>query len=70
MTRVFVDDDETFESALRRFNKMILGDRVLAEVRSRRFFEKPSIVDKRKRASKLRKSRRQSLKLLTPEVQS
>ena len=32
MTRVFVDDDETFESALRRFNKMILGDRVLAEV--------------------------------------
>lgn len=69
MTRVFVEDDETFESAMRRFNKLVLGDRVLAEVRSRRFFEKPSIVDKRKRASKLRKSRRQSQKLLTPEIQ-
>jgi small subunit ribosomal protein S21 len=66
-TRVVVEDDETFESAMRRFNKGVLGDRVLAEVRTRRYFEKPSIVDKRKRAAKLRKSRRQSQKLLSPE---
>ena len=63
-----VEDDETFESAMRRFSKAVLGDRVLAEVRARRFFEKPSIVDKRKRASKLRKSRRQSMKLTMPEI--
>ncbi|HEY3291089.1 MAG TPA: 30S ribosomal protein S21 [Anaerolineae bacterium] len=67
MTRVTIDNDESFESALRRFNKMVQGDRVLSEVRRRRFFEKPSIVDKRKRAAKLRKSRRQTSKLLQNE---
>jgi small subunit ribosomal protein S21 len=63
VTRVTIESDESFESALRRFNKMVQGDRVLSEVRRRRFFEKPSIVDKRKRAAKLRKSRRQTSKL-------
>jgi small subunit ribosomal protein S21 len=67
VTRVTIDSDESFESALRRFNKMVQGDRVLSEVRRRRFFEKPSIVDKRKRAAKLRKSRRQTSKLLSNE---
>lgn len=67
LTRVTVEEDETFESALRRFNKLVQGDRVLAEVRARRFFEKPSIVDKRKRAAKLRKSRRQSSRLTSQE---
>lgn len=67
MTRVTIDSDESFESALRRFSKMVQGDRVLSEVRRRRFFEKPSIVDKRKRAAKLRKSRRQTSKLLQTE---
>ncbi|MCL4505761.1 MAG: 30S ribosomal protein S21 [Chloroflexi bacterium] len=67
MTRVTIDNDESFESALRRFNKMVQGDRVLSEVRRRRFYEKPSIVDKRKRAAKLRKSRRQTSKLLQNE---
>jgi len=68
VTRVTVDEDETFESALRRFNKMVQGDRVLSEVRRRRFYEKPSIVDKRKRAAKLRKSRRQTSKLLQSDM--
>lgn len=67
VTRVTIDNDESFESALRRFNKMVQGDRVLSEVRRRRFFEKPSIVDKRKRAAKLRKSRRQTSKLMQNE---
>ncbi|MCS7060090.1 MAG: 30S ribosomal protein S21 [Anaerolineae bacterium] len=68
MTRVIVEEDETFESALRRFNKLVQGDRVLSEVRRRRFYEKPSVVDKRKRAAKLRKSRRQTSKLLQTET--
>ncbi len=67
MTRVTIESDESFESALRRFNKMVQGDRVLSEVRRRRFYEKPSVVDKRKRAAKLRKSRRQTSKLLQSE---
>jgi small subunit ribosomal protein S21 len=62
VTRVVVEDGESFDSLLRRFNKRVQGDRVLSEVRRRRFFEKPSVVRKRKKAAKLRKSRRQSYK--------
>lgn len=67
MARVVVEDDETFESALRRFNKLVQGNRILVEARNRRYFEKPSVINKRKRAAKLRKSRRQSMKFAKPE---
>lgn len=36
----------------------------MSEVRRRRFFEKPSVVRKRKKAAKVRKSRRQTLKFM------
>lgn len=62
MTKVVVDEDESFDSLLRRFNKKVQADRILSEARRRRFFEKPSVIRKRKRAAKLRKSRRQTLK--------
>jgi small subunit ribosomal protein S21 len=62
VTRVIIEDGESFDSLLRRFNKKVQGDRVMSEVRRRRFFEKPSIVRKRKKAAKLRKSRRQTVK--------
>ena len=64
MARIVVDDNESFESALKRVNKVVQGDRILSEVRRRRFFEKPSIIRKRKKAAKVRKSRRQTLKFL------
>jgi len=62
MTQVVVRDGESFDSLLRRFNKRVQHDRVLSEVRRRRYFEKPSVVRKRKKAAKLRKSRRQTQK--------
>lgn len=62
LTRVIVKESETFEAALKRFNKQVQTDRVLSEIRRRRFFEKPSVIRKRKKAAKVRKSRRQSLK--------
>jgi small subunit ribosomal protein S21 len=62
VTRVTVEDGESFDSLLRRFNKKVQGDRVMSEVRRRRFFEKPSVIRKRKKAAKLRKSRRQTMK--------
>jgi small subunit ribosomal protein S21 len=55
-----IEDGESFDSLLRRFNKKVQRDRVLSEARRRRFFEKPSVVRKRKKAAKLRKSRRQT----------
>ena len=53
---------ESFESVLRRFKKVVQEDRILSEIRQRRFFEKPSQIRKRKKAAKKRKSRRTTLK--------
>jgi small subunit ribosomal protein S21 len=62
VTRVFDQDGDSFESMLRRFKKKVQTDHVLSEARRRRFFEKPSVIRKRKKAAKLRKSRRQTRK--------
>ena len=62
VTRVMIENGESFDSLLRRFNKKVQSDRVMSEARRRRFFEKPSVIRKRKKAAKLRKSRRQTLK--------
>ena len=58
MTEVVVGDNEPFESALRRFNKKVQHDGVLAEARRRAYYEKPSIKRKKKEATKKRKSLR------------
>jgi len=62
VTRVKVEDGESFDSLLRRFKRKVQSDRVLSEARRRRFFEKPSVIRKRKKAAKLRKSRRTTYK--------
>jgi small subunit ribosomal protein S21 len=58
MANVRLSPGEGFESLLRRFNKQVQGDRILAEVRRRKFYEKPSEERKRKEAAKRRKSSR------------
>ncbi len=67
-TRVNVREGESFEQALKRFNKQVQADRILSEIRRRRFFEKPSIIRKRKKAAKVRKSRRQTIKSSRAEL--
>lgn len=62
MTQVIVEKGESFESVLKRFKKVVQEDRILSEVRQRRFFEKPCQIRKRKKAAKVRKSRRTTLK--------
>jgi small subunit ribosomal protein S21 len=62
VTRVVVEEGQSFEEAYRIFKKKVQRDRVLSEVKRRRFFEKPSAIRKRKKAAKLRKSRRQAYK--------
>jgi small subunit ribosomal protein S21 len=56
------EQNESFDSLLRRFKKKVQRDRILSEIRKRRYFEQPSIIRKRKRAAKLRKSRRTTIK--------
>ncbi|NLV74589.1 MAG: 30S ribosomal protein S21 [Chloroflexi bacterium] len=62
MTQVVADKGESFESVMKRFKKAVQEDRILSEVRQRRFFEKPSQIRKRKKAAKERKSRRTTRK--------
>ena len=60
MTEVRIGENEPFEVALKRFNKKVQQDGVLAEARRREHFEKPSIKRKKKEATKKRKSTRSS----------
>jgi len=55
VANVVARDNESFESLLKRFNKRVQQERILAEVRRREYYEKPSVKRKRKRASKRRK---------------
>ena len=58
MAEVVVSGNESFESLLKRFNRKVQQDGILAERRRREFYEKPSIKRKRKEAAKRRKSSR------------
>ena len=58
LAEVRVGENETFESALRRFNKKIQQSGILAEARRREHYEKPSVKRKKKAAAKRRKSRK------------
>jgi len=52
MITVKVRDDETFDSALSRFNKICAKAGIIKEVRERSFYEKPS--EKKRRLAKKR----------------
>jgi len=58
MTGVRVRDDESFERALRRFNKFCEKSGVLSDYKKHQHYEKPSVARKRKLAAAKRKARR------------
>jgi len=55
MSEVKVSEHVSFETALKRFNRKIQQDGILAEARRREHYEKPSMKRKRKQAARLRK---------------
>lgn len=58
MSEVKIGKNETLESALRRFKKQVQRTGVLAEVRKREHYEKPSVKRKKKsEAARKRKYR-------------
>lgn len=59
MTGVKVRDDESFEKALRRFNKFCEKTGILTDIKKHQHYEKPSETKKRKLAAAKRKARRQ-----------
>ena len=58
MAEVRLDEKESFESLLRRFNRKVQQEGILSEVRRREHYEKPSVTRKKKEAAKRRKSAR------------
>ncbi len=48
MSEIHVKDNESLDSALRRFKRSIARSGVLAEVRKREHYEKPSVKKKKK----------------------
>jgi small subunit ribosomal protein S21 len=61
LAEVRVGENETFESALRRFNKKIQQSGILAEARRREHYEKPSVKRKRKEAKRKKVARQQQI---------
>jgi len=53
-----VRDDESFERALRRFNKICEKSGILSDFKKNQHYEKPSESRKRKMAAARRKARR------------
>lgn len=51
MPGVTLKDGESFESALRRFKKQCEKSGIVAEIRKREHYEKPSIKKKKKSAA-------------------
>jgi small subunit ribosomal protein S21 len=56
MPAVKVKENEPFDIALRRFKRSCEKAGVLAEVRRREFYEKPTSVRKRKKAAAVKRS--------------
>ncbi|OFW75753.1 MAG: 30S ribosomal protein S21 [Alicyclobacillus sp. RIFOXYA1_FULL_53_8] len=48
MSEVKVRKNESIDSALRRFKKVTAKDGIMAEVRKRKHYEKPSVARKKK----------------------
>ena len=58
MVGIRVRENESFESALRRFKKMCEKSGVLSEIRRREHYEKPSVRRKKKALAARKKKRR------------
>lgn len=62
MAEVRVGENESFESALRRFNKKIQQSGILAEARRREHYEKPSVKRKKKALAAKKRALKKSRK--------
>ena len=51
-----VQEGESFEQLLKRFNKRVQEEGIVSKARRRMYFTAPSVIRKKKRAAKHRKS--------------
>ena len=62
MAQVIVRENESLENALKRFKRSCARDGVMAEVRKREHYEKPSVKRKKKRKKKSEAARKKANK--------
>ena len=60
MAQVVVRDNETLESALKRFKRSCARDGVMSELRKREHYEKPSVKRKKKSEAARKNNKRKS----------
>ncbi|AEE15116.1 MULTISPECIES: 30S ribosomal protein S21 [Thermodesulfobium] len=58
MPEIRINKDESIDSALKRFNKVVQQEGILSEVRKREFYESPSVKKKKKRAEAAKKRKK------------
>jgi len=58
MKEVVKKENERFDGLMRRFRQMCLKDKLFTEMRKREYFIPPSVLRKKKRAKKAKKSRK------------
>ena len=58
MAKVIVKENESLESALKRFKRSCARDGVMAELRKREHYEKPSVRRKKKSKAARKKARK------------
>ncbi len=63
MVAVNIEEGEPIERALKRFKKECQKSGILAELRKREFYEKPSVKRKRASETAVRKYRRRQMKI-------
>lgn len=63
MSSITVEENESLDKALKRFKKACQKSGILAEIRKREHYEKPSVKKKRKIEAAKRKMRRQLVKM-------
>lgn len=62
MPSVKVKNNESFDMALRRFKRACEKAGILADVRKREFYEKPTWVRKRKKAAAVKRAQKKTLR--------
>ena len=70
MVHITIGTNESFDAALRRFNKKVQQEGIITETRRRKAYDKPSVLRKKKDAARKRKARRATLKAAQAEARA
>ena len=68
MVHITIGANESFDTALRRFNKKVQQEGIITETRRRTQYDKPSVLRKKKDAARRRKARRAAMKAAQAET--